>query len=108
MQPLHLCNVVKNPELQQLSSGQTRGAAAADRGQHREDKGASTVVAGLRPLRSPHSRSAQTCGLVSPQVSKASSDLMRYCGEHAKNDPLLMGIPASENPFKDKKPCTVL
>lgn len=48
------------------------------------------------------------CGLVSLQVSKASSDLMRYCAEHAKNDPLLMGIPASENPFKDKKPCTVL
>ncbi|XP_037625144.1 guanine nucleotide-binding protein G(I)/G(S)/G(O) subunit gamma-12 [Sebastes umbrosus] len=42
------------------------------------------------------------------KVSKASSDLMRYCGEHAKNDPLLMGIPASENPFKDKKPCTLL
>lgn len=42
------------------------------------------------------------------KVSKASSDLMRYCGEHAKYDPLLMGIPASENPFKDKKPCTVL
>ncbi|KAI3369094.1 hypothetical protein L3Q82_026064 [Scortum barcoo] len=42
------------------------------------------------------------------KVSKASSDLMRYCGEHAKHDPLLMGIPASENPFKDKKPCTVL
>ncbi|KAM8875675.1 guanine nucleotide-binding protein G(I)/G(S)/G(O) subunit gamma-12 isoform 1-T2 [Spinachia spinachia] len=42
------------------------------------------------------------------KVSKASSDLMRYCGEHAKNDPLLMGFGASENPFKDKKPCTVL
>ncbi|CAJ1059722.1 protein wntless homolog [Xyrichtys novacula] len=42
------------------------------------------------------------------KVSKASSDLMRYCGEHAKYDPLLMGVPASENPFKDKKPCTVL
>uniref|UniRef100_A0A3Q0SIL5 Guanine nucleotide-binding protein subunit gamma n=1 Tax=Amphilophus citrinellus TaxID=61819 RepID=A0A3Q0SIL5_AMPCI len=42
------------------------------------------------------------------QVSKASSDLMRYCREHAKHDPLLMGIPASENPFKDKQPCTVL
>uniref|UniRef100_A0A3B5L3R3 Guanine nucleotide-binding protein subunit gamma n=1 Tax=Xiphophorus couchianus TaxID=32473 RepID=A0A3B5L3R3_9TELE len=42
------------------------------------------------------------------QVSKGSSDLMRYCGEHAKNDPLLMGIPTSENPFKEKKPCTVL
>ncbi|XP_039668257.1 guanine nucleotide-binding protein G(I)/G(S)/G(O) subunit gamma-7 isoform X2 [Perca fluviatilis] len=42
------------------------------------------------------------------KVSKALSDLMCYCGEHAKNDPLLMGIPASENPFKDKKPCTFL
>ncbi len=42
------------------------------------------------------------------QVSKASADLMHYCNEHAKYDPLLMGIPASENPFKDKKPCTIL
>ncbi|XP_078114323.1 guanine nucleotide-binding protein G(I)/G(S)/G(O) subunit gamma-12 [Sander vitreus] len=42
------------------------------------------------------------------KVSKASSDLMRYCGEHAKNDPLFMGISTSENPFKDKKPCTFL
>ncbi|KAJ0065404.1 hypothetical protein NL108_009526 [Boleophthalmus pectinirostris] len=42
------------------------------------------------------------------KVSKASSDLMRYCGEHAKYDPLLVGIPASENPFKDKKPCILL
>lgn len=42
------------------------------------------------------------------QVSKASADLMHYCSEHAKYDPLLMGIPASENPFKNKKPCTIL
>lgn len=42
------------------------------------------------------------------KISKASADLMRYCDEHAKNDPLLMGIPASENPFKDKKPCIIL
>ncbi|XP_069498037.1 guanine nucleotide-binding protein G(I)/G(S)/G(O) subunit gamma-12 [Ambystoma mexicanum] len=42
------------------------------------------------------------------KVSKASADLMRYCDEHAKNDPLLMGIPTSENPFKDKKPCIIL
>ncbi|KAF7692309.1 hypothetical protein HF521_009919 [Silurus meridionalis] len=42
------------------------------------------------------------------KVSKASADLMRYCSEHAKYDPLLMGIPASENPFKDKKPCILL
>ncbi|NXW98006.1 GBG12 protein, partial [Larus smithsonianus] len=36
------------------------------------------------------------------------SDLMLYCEEHAKKDPLLMGIPASENPFKDKKTCILL
>ncbi|XP_066508782.1 guanine nucleotide-binding protein G(I)/G(S)/G(O) subunit gamma-12-like [Hoplias malabaricus] len=42
------------------------------------------------------------------KVSKASADLMRYCSEHARYDPLLMGIPASENPFKDKKPCIIL
>ncbi|CAJ0914834.1 unnamed protein product [Ranitomeya imitator] len=42
------------------------------------------------------------------KISKASADLMRYCDEHAKNDPLLMGIPTSENPFKDKKPCIIL
>ncbi|KAM9326633.1 guanine nucleotide-binding protein G(I)/G(S)/G(O) subunit gamma-12 [Gastrophryne carolinensis] len=42
------------------------------------------------------------------KISKASADLMRYCDEHAKNDPLLIGIPASENPFKDKKPCIIL
>ncbi|TNN69817.1 Guanine nucleotide-binding protein G(I)/G(S)/G(O) subunit gamma-12 [Liparis tanakae] len=42
------------------------------------------------------------------KVSKASADLMNYCSEHARNDPLLMGIPASDNPFKDKKPCTIL
>ncbi|KAG5847615.1 hypothetical protein ANANG_G00128050 [Anguilla anguilla] len=42
------------------------------------------------------------------KVSNASADLMRYCGENAKYDPLLMGIHPSENPFKDKKPCTIL
>ncbi|KAF7669793.1 hypothetical protein LDENG_00124020 [Lucifuga dentata] len=42
------------------------------------------------------------------KVSKASADLMNYCNEHARNDPLLNSIPASENPFKEKKPCTIL
>lgn len=42
------------------------------------------------------------------KVSKASADLMSYCEEHARSDPLLMGIPTSENPFKDKKTCIIL
>ncbi|XP_032157935.1 guanine nucleotide-binding protein G(I)/G(S)/G(O) subunit gamma-12-like [Mustela erminea] len=37
------------------------------------------------------------------KVSKASADLMSYYEEHARSDPLLIGIPTSENPFKDKK-----
>ncbi|XP_038128041.1 guanine nucleotide-binding protein G(I)/G(S)/G(O) subunit gamma-7-like [Cyprinodon tularosa] len=42
------------------------------------------------------------------KVSKASAELMNYCMEQARGDPLLRAIPASENPFKEKKPCTIL
>ncbi|XP_032202526.1 guanine nucleotide-binding protein G(I)/G(S)/G(O) subunit gamma-12-like [Mustela erminea] len=42
------------------------------------------------------------------KVSKASADLMSYCAEHARSDPLLIGIPTSENPFKDKKKKTCI
>ncbi|XP_031803475.1 putative guanine nucleotide-binding protein G(I)/G(S)/G(O) subunit gamma-14 isoform X2 [Antechinus flavipes] len=41
-------------------------------------------------------------------VSKAAGELLQYCVEHAKSDPFLMGIPAAVNPFKEKKPCTIL
>ncbi|XP_062337677.1 guanine nucleotide-binding protein G(I)/G(S)/G(O) subunit gamma-12a [Osmerus eperlanus] len=47
-------------------------------------------------------------GIERIKVSKASADLMHYCTEHGKYDPLLMGIPTSENPFKEKKPCSIL
>uniref|UniRef100_A0A3Q3EIU6 Guanine nucleotide-binding protein subunit gamma n=2 Tax=Labrus bergylta TaxID=56723 RepID=A0A3Q3EIU6_9LABR len=36
-------------------------------------------------------------------VSKAAADLMAYCETHAKEDPLVMPVPSSENPFREKK-----
>lgn len=42
------------------------------------------------------------------QVSKAAADLLQFCTEQAESDPFLVGIPAATNPFKEKKPCTIL
>ncbi|XP_062938687.1 guanine nucleotide-binding protein G(I)/G(S)/G(O) subunit gamma-7-like [Cynocephalus volans] len=47
-------------------------------------------------------------GIERIKVSKASLGLMSYCEQHARNDPVLAGVPASENPFKDKKPYIIL
>ncbi|KAI1883170.1 hypothetical protein AGOR_G00242460 [Albula goreensis] len=42
------------------------------------------------------------------KVSKAAGELISYCEQHARSDPLLVGVSTSENPFKDKKPCLIL
>ncbi|XP_069923819.1 guanine nucleotide-binding protein G(I)/G(S)/G(O) subunit gamma-7 [Oryctolagus cuniculus] len=47
-------------------------------------------------------------GIERIKVSKASAELMSYCEQHLRSDPLLVGVPASENPFKDRKPCVLL
>ncbi|XP_032906871.1 putative guanine nucleotide-binding protein G(I)/G(S)/G(O) subunit gamma-14 [Amblyraja radiata] len=47
-------------------------------------------------------------GIERIKISKAATDLMNYCEEHGTKDPLLTGIPTSDNPFKDKKPCAIL
>ncbi|XP_068434377.1 guanine nucleotide-binding protein G(I)/G(S)/G(O) subunit gamma-7-like [Clinocottus analis] len=42
------------------------------------------------------------------KISLTATDLVRYCQEHRRHDPLLTGIAASSNPFKDKKSCVLL
>ncbi|XP_047208402.1 guanine nucleotide-binding protein G(I)/G(S)/G(O) subunit gamma-4 isoform X1 [Girardinichthys multiradiatus] len=43
------------------------------------------------------------------KVSKAAADLMAYCDAHTREDPLIVPVPASENPFREKKFfCTIL
>jgi hypothetical protein len=44
----------------------------------------------------------------SSQISTAAAQLVQYCQEHSRSDPLLTGISASSNPFKDKKTCVLL
>ncbi|NP_001315022.1 GGL domain-containing protein [Danio rerio] len=42
------------------------------------------------------------------KISAAAEQLVQYCQEHRRADPLLTGIAASSNPFKDKKTCVLL
>ncbi|KAJ7987344.1 hypothetical protein DPEC_G00325510 [Dallia pectoralis] len=43
------------------------------------------------------------------KVSRAAADLMAYCDTHIRHDPLIVPVPASENPFREKKFfCTIL
>lgn len=37
------------------------------------------------------------------QVSKAAADLMAFCDAHVREDPLIVPVAASENPFREKK-----
>ena len=41
-------------------------------------------------------------------VSQASRTLLMYCESNCNDDPLLTGIPASMNPFKEKKSCNII
>ncbi|KAM4041540.1 guanine nucleotide-binding protein G(I)/G(S)/G(O) subunit gamma-4 isoform 3-T7 [Anomaloglossus baeobatrachus] len=37
------------------------------------------------------------------KISKAAADLMAYCDAHIREDPLILPVPVSENPFREKK-----
>ncbi|XP_057717150.1 guanine nucleotide-binding protein G(I)/G(S)/G(O) subunit gamma-7-like [Corythoichthys intestinalis] len=42
------------------------------------------------------------------KISFTAIDLVQYCLDHRRSDPLITGIAASSNPFKDKKSCVLL
>jgi guanine nucleotide-binding protein G(I)/G(S)/G(O) subunit gamma-7 len=41
-------------------------------------------------------------------VSEAVQELKQYTEQNQREDPLVVGIPTSMNPFKEKRPCTML
>ncbi|KAG9262695.1 guanine nucleotide-binding protein G(I)/G(S)/G(O) subunit gamma-10 [Astyanax mexicanus] len=42
------------------------------------------------------------------QVSQAATDLKNFCLQNAHKDPLLMGVPSGDNPFRPPKSCGLL
>ncbi|MGH0159371.1 UNVERIFIED_CONTAM: hypothetical protein FKN15_054825 [Acipenser sinensis] len=42
------------------------------------------------------------------KVSQAATELQNFCLQNAHKDPLLMGVPSSDNPFRPPKSCSVL
>ncbi|XP_043913561.1 guanine nucleotide-binding protein G(I)/G(S)/G(O) subunit gamma-5-like [Protopterus annectens] len=42
------------------------------------------------------------------KVSQAAADLRNFCLQNAQKDPLLMGVPSSDNPFRPPKSCLLL
>uniref|UniRef100_A0A672T6G8 Guanine nucleotide-binding protein subunit gamma n=1 Tax=Sinocyclocheilus grahami TaxID=75366 RepID=A0A672T6G8_SINGR len=40
-------------------------------------------------------------------VSQAAADLKTFCLQNAHKDPLLMGVPSSDNPFRPPKSCAL-
>jgi hypothetical protein len=41
-------------------------------------------------------------------VSRAALTIVQFCEHNGNDDPLLTGIPASMNPFKEKKSCSII
>ncbi|XP_063061593.1 guanine nucleotide-binding protein G(I)/G(S)/G(O) subunit gamma-5 [Engraulis encrasicolus] len=41
------------------------------------------------------------------KVSQAATELKNFCLQNASKDPLLMGVPSSDNPFRPPKSCSI-
>ncbi|XP_061568900.1 guanine nucleotide-binding protein G(I)/G(S)/G(O) subunit gamma-5 [Cololabis saira] len=42
------------------------------------------------------------------KVSQAAAELKSFCLQNAHRDPLLTGVPSSDNPFRPPKSCVLL
>lgn len=70
---------------------------------HIRDQMASNNTASIAQARKMVEQLKMEANIERIKVSKAAADLMAYCEAHAKEDPLLTSVPASENPFREKK-----
>ncbi|XP_068606797.1 guanine nucleotide-binding protein G(I)/G(S)/G(O) subunit gamma-5 [Brachionichthys hirsutus] len=46
-------------------------------------------------------------GIRRVKVSQAAADLRNFCLQNASKDPLLVGVPSSDNPFRPPKSCSL-
>ena len=42
------------------------------------------------------------------KVSQTCQELVKYCEQQVRSDPLVVGVPSSENPFREKTSCILL
>uniref|UniRef100_A0A3B3VJD2 Guanine nucleotide-binding protein subunit gamma n=1 Tax=Poecilia latipinna TaxID=48699 RepID=A0A3B3VJD2_9TELE len=47
-------------------------------------------------------------GILIVFVSQAATELKTFCLQNAHKDPLLTGVPSSDNPFRPPKSCVLL
>ncbi|XP_076007527.1 guanine nucleotide-binding protein G(I)/G(S)/G(O) subunit gamma-5 [Genypterus blacodes] len=47
-------------------------------------------------------------GINRVKVSQAAADLQQFCLQNAQQDPLLIGMSSSSNPFRPQKVCSFL
>ncbi|MEJ1284504.1 guanine nucleotide binding protein (G protein) gamma 4 [Cricetulus griseus] len=91
-----------------LSAGK-KGLHRAER-EHRMKEGMSNnSTTSISQARKAVEQLKMEAGMDRVKVSQAASDLLAYCEAHVREDPLIIPVPASENPFREKKFfCTIL
>lgn len=59
------------------------------------------------PLRNSEGVNAYPVAFWLHQVSQAAAELKTFCLQNAHKDPLLVGVPSSDNPFRPPKSCSL-